>query len=50
MSVSAMRTRALLGWQPTGPDLLTDLDQPAYYAGRSPAHFSSTALKGNRHV
>jgi nucleoside-diphosphate-sugar epimerase len=32
MSVSAMRTRAPLGWQPTGPDLLTDLDQPAYCA------------------
>lgn len=31
MSVSSQRTRQLLGWQPTGPSLLTDLDQPAYY-------------------
>lgn len=33
MAVSSERTRALLGWKPTGPDLLTDLDQPGYYAG-----------------
>lgn len=32
MSASSERTRALLGWQPTGPDLLTDIDQPGYYA------------------
>ncbi|MCH8686449.1 SDR family oxidoreductase [Pedomonas mirosovicensis] len=31
MSVSAARTRALLGWEPTGPGLLADLDQPNYY-------------------
>ncbi|HEV7323052.1 MAG TPA: SDR family oxidoreductase [Ensifer sp.] len=32
MAVSSARTRALLGWNPVGPDLLSDLDQPAYYA------------------
>ncbi len=32
MSVSSARTRALLGWEPAGPDLLTDLDQTAYYS------------------
>ena len=32
MSASSERTRALLGWEPTGPDLLTDIDQPGYYA------------------
>lgn len=25
-------TQNQLGWQPTGPDLLTDIDQPGYYA------------------
>lgn len=29
---SSQRTRELLGWRPTGPDLLTDIDQPGYYA------------------
>ena len=32
MAASSARTRALLGWEPTGPDLLTDLDQRGYYA------------------
>ncbi len=32
MSASSARTRALLGWQPTGPDLLADIDRPGYYA------------------
>jgi nucleoside-diphosphate-sugar epimerase len=31
-SVSSARTRSLLGWKPTGPSLLTDLDQASYYA------------------
>lgn len=31
MCASSERTRALLGWKPTGPDLLTDIDQPGYY-------------------
>ncbi len=31
MPASSAHTRALLGWQPTGPDLLSDLDQPGYY-------------------
>jgi nucleoside-diphosphate-sugar epimerase len=33
MSVSSERTRKLLGWTPTGPGLLADIEQPAYYAG-----------------
>ena len=32
MAASSARTRALLGWNPTGPSLLADLEQPAYYA------------------
>ncbi|MEI2296523.1 hypothetical protein [Ensifer sp. MJa1] len=32
MAASSARTRALLGWKPCGPDLLSDLNQPAYYA------------------
>ena len=31
MPASSARTRSLLGWEPTGPDLLTDIDQPGYY-------------------
>ena len=31
---SSARTRSLLGWTPTGPDLLTDIDQAGYYASR----------------
>jgi nucleoside-diphosphate-sugar epimerase len=30
-SVSSARTRSLLGWEPAGPSLLADLDQPGYY-------------------
>lgn len=33
MAASSERTRKLLGWNPTGPSLLADLDQPGYYAG-----------------
>lgn len=29
---SSQRTRELLGWRPVGPDLLTDIAQPGYYA------------------
>jgi nucleoside-diphosphate-sugar epimerase len=29
---SSHRTREQLGWRPTGPDFLTDIDQPGYYA------------------
>lgn len=32
MAASSARTRALLGWNPIGPSLLADLEQPAYYA------------------
>ena len=32
MPSSNARTRSALGWEPTGPDLLTDIDQPGYYA------------------
>jgi len=30
--VSSARTRALTGWKPTGPTLLADLAQPAYFS------------------
>jgi len=30
---SSARTRALTGWQPTGPTLLEDLAQPGYFVG-----------------
>jgi nucleoside-diphosphate-sugar epimerase len=33
MSVTSARTRKLLGWTPTEPNLLADLDQADYYAG-----------------
>ena len=32
LPTSSARTRAILDWMPTGPDLLTDIDQPGYYA------------------
>lgn len=32
MAASSARTRALLGWMPVGPSLLTDIDKPNYYA------------------
>jgi nucleoside-diphosphate-sugar epimerase len=31
MPASSARTRALLRWTPTGPNLLADIDQPDYY-------------------
>lgn len=31
MSASSALTRARLGWEPTGPDLLDDIDRPEYY-------------------
>lgn len=31
MPASSAHTRSLLGWEPTGPDLLADIDQPGYY-------------------
>jgi len=31
MAASSARTRDLLGWRPTGPGLLADLDRPAYF-------------------
>jgi nucleoside-diphosphate-sugar epimerase len=31
MAVSSAYTRALLGWTPSGPSLLADLEQPGYY-------------------
>jgi len=33
MSVSSSHTRKILGWTPTKPDLLADLNQAGYYAG-----------------
>jgi nucleoside-diphosphate-sugar epimerase len=29
---SSARTRSLLGWKPEGPDLIADVDHPAYFA------------------
>ena len=31
MSASSAKTRQVLGWEPTQPGLLADIDQPAYY-------------------
>lgn len=31
MCATSARTRAVLGWEPKGPDLLADIDQPGYY-------------------
>lgn len=31
MAASSAQTRTTLGWKPTGPSLLADLDQPGYY-------------------
>jgi nucleoside-diphosphate-sugar epimerase len=31
MAASSARTRFILGWTPTGPGLLADIDQPGYY-------------------
>lgn len=33
MAASSAKTRAILGWTPTGPGLLQDIDQPGYYPG-----------------
>jgi nucleoside-diphosphate-sugar epimerase len=35
MPTSSDRTRTALGWTPTGPRLLADLEEPAYYEGAS---------------
>ncbi len=32
MPASSAHTQSLLGWAPSGPDLLRDIDQPGYYA------------------
>ncbi|MFL9866577.1 SDR family oxidoreductase [Paraburkholderia fungorum] len=32
LPTSSARTRAMLDWTPTGPDLLTDIGQPGYFA------------------
>lgn len=32
MAVSSARTRSILGWEPTRPSLLADIDQATYYA------------------
>jgi nucleoside-diphosphate-sugar epimerase len=34
MAASSARTRSLLDWQPTGPGLLEDIDQPGYYGAQ----------------
>jgi hypothetical protein len=33
MSATSSGTRAALGWRPTHPGLLADLDRPAYFPG-----------------
>ena len=30
LPTSGAQTRSVLGWEPTGPDLLTDIDHPGY--------------------
>ena len=32
MAASSARTRSVLGWEPIGPSLIADIDQPGYYA------------------
>ena len=32
LSASSAQTRSVLGWEPTGPGLIADIDQPGYYA------------------
>jgi len=32
MAASSARTRSLLAWEPSGPSLIADIDQPGYYA------------------
>lgn len=32
MAASSAKTRAMTGWKPAGPDLLTDLAEPGYYS------------------
>jgi hypothetical protein len=34
MPASSAHTQSVLGWTPTGPDLLTDIDQPGYFTAR----------------
>ncbi|MFT3989342.1 SDR family oxidoreductase [Aestuariivirga sp.] len=31
LSASSAKTRSVLGWNPTGPSLIADIDQPGYY-------------------
>lgn len=31
LTASSAKTKAVLGWQPSGPGLIADLDQPGYY-------------------
>jgi len=33
MAASSLHTRKLVGWTPTGPGLLADIDQPGYFSG-----------------
>lgn len=33
LSASSALTRSVLGWKPTGPSLIADIDQPGYHAG-----------------
>ena len=32
MPTSSAKTRERLGWRPTGPGLIADIDQPGYFA------------------
>jgi nucleoside-diphosphate-sugar epimerase len=45
VAASSQRTRELLGWQPTQPGLIADLDQPHYFKAYWPMSSSSPAIR-----
>jgi nucleoside-diphosphate-sugar epimerase len=45
---SSARTRALTGWEPTGPTLLADLAEPGYFAGARPEAPRESDTRGGR--